>query len=121
AEDGIRDRNVTGVQTCALPILRIRMHGVGSMTLPKRLMINVFDRPMNSANLPWHFSYGILLSTFYFWRRPHINNRGNTVVDHLLPTMSINPFESAHPPQVLSDLPCIASPGPICWMKILHC
>src|SRR5437868_10180271 len=23
AEDGIRDRNVTGVQTCALPILRI--------------------------------------------------------------------------------------------------
>src|SRR5699024_11355860 len=83
AEDGIRDRNVTGVQTCALPILRIRVHGVGSMTLPKRLMINVFDRPMNSANLPWHFSYGILLSTFYFWRRPHINNRGNTVVDHL--------------------------------------
>src|SRR5699024_11315093 len=25
AEDGIRDRNVTGVQTCALPILRIYM------------------------------------------------------------------------------------------------
>src|SRR5699024_12135453 len=24
AEDGIRDRNVTGVQTCALPIWRIR-------------------------------------------------------------------------------------------------
>src|SRR5207249_7450832 len=24
AEDGIRDRNVTGVQTCALPILRTR-------------------------------------------------------------------------------------------------
>src|SRR5699024_11518622 len=24
AEDGIRDRNVTGVQTCALPIFRIR-------------------------------------------------------------------------------------------------
>src|SRR5699024_11415504 len=23
AEDGIRDRNVTGVQTCALPILRV--------------------------------------------------------------------------------------------------
>src|SRR5699024_11719785 len=25
AEDGIRDRNVTGVQTCALPILKIRI------------------------------------------------------------------------------------------------
>src|SRR5699024_11561021 len=25
AEDGIRDRNVTGVQTCALPILNIRL------------------------------------------------------------------------------------------------
>src|SRR5207249_6355550 len=24
AEDGIRDRNVTGVQTCALPIFRLR-------------------------------------------------------------------------------------------------
>src|SRR5699024_11343034 len=27
AEDGIRDRNVTGVQTCALPILLIRQVG----------------------------------------------------------------------------------------------
>src|SRR5207249_7091768 len=26
AEDGIRDRNVTGVQTCALPILRAHGH-----------------------------------------------------------------------------------------------
>src|SRR5437868_7580269 len=25
AEDGIRDRNVTGVQTCALPILKVRL------------------------------------------------------------------------------------------------
>src|SRR5207249_6616440 len=27
AEDGIRDRNVTGVQTCALPISSIRIDG----------------------------------------------------------------------------------------------
>src|SRR5699024_11848248 len=27
AEDGIRDRNVTGVQTCALPILTLSSHG----------------------------------------------------------------------------------------------
>src|SRR5450830_1230051 len=26
AEDGIRDRNVTGVQTCALPICRVSSH-----------------------------------------------------------------------------------------------
>src|SRR5207249_5977711 len=30
AEDGIRDRNVTGVQTCALPISLLR-HMIGSM------------------------------------------------------------------------------------------
>src|SRR5699024_4600241 len=30
AEDGIRDRNVTGVQTCALPILRTLIVGAGS-------------------------------------------------------------------------------------------
>src|SRR5437868_10150987 len=29
AEDGIRDRNVTGVQTCALPILKSRGRGRG--------------------------------------------------------------------------------------------
>src|SRR5438067_5810448 len=29
AEDGIRDRNVTGVQTCALPIARLRATGAG--------------------------------------------------------------------------------------------
>src|SRR5207249_9396909 len=28
AEDGIRDRNVTGVQTCALPILEAKRQGV---------------------------------------------------------------------------------------------
>src|SRR5699024_11987812 len=27
AEDGIRDRNVTGVQTCALPICRVQRRG----------------------------------------------------------------------------------------------
>src|SRR5437667_1527613 len=30
AEDGIRDRDVTGVQTCALPILRVITRGVSS-------------------------------------------------------------------------------------------
>src|SRR5207248_7312586 len=30
AEDGIRDRTVTGVQTCALPIFRLRTIGIGN-------------------------------------------------------------------------------------------
>src|SRR5207249_8533461 len=35
AEDGIRDRNVTGVQTCALPISRSRArHPVDQLLLP---------------------------------------------------------------------------------------
>src|SRR5699024_11320200 len=33
AEDGIRDRNVTGVQTCALPISREEIHGVLTQVL----------------------------------------------------------------------------------------
>src|SRR5207249_6120965 len=32
AEDGIRDRNVTGVQTCALPIYSWRRYGIRSAT-----------------------------------------------------------------------------------------
>src|SRR5699024_11680256 len=36
AEDGIRDRNVTGVQTCALPISPFSEHGAscGALTVP---------------------------------------------------------------------------------------
>src|SRR5438067_12870693 len=33
AEDGIRDRNVTGVQTCALPILWLRAQGYAEQTV----------------------------------------------------------------------------------------
>src|SRR5699024_12040657 len=32
AEDGIRDRNVTGVQTCALPISSVHSYGARSTT-----------------------------------------------------------------------------------------
>src|SRR5699024_11847713 len=33
AEDGIRDRNVTGVQTCALPILSASVDANGHLTI----------------------------------------------------------------------------------------
>src|SRR5699024_11927694 len=37
AEDGIRDRNVTGVQTCALPISKIR--GTGARITASRAVL----------------------------------------------------------------------------------
>src|SRR5699024_12225182 len=37
AEDGIRDRNVTGVQTCALPISRVLMGVFGATLMPSTL------------------------------------------------------------------------------------
>src|SRR5699024_12011130 len=36
AEDGIRDRNVTGVQTCALPIFCLDTHECSSYILPSK-------------------------------------------------------------------------------------
>src|SRR5207248_7560276 len=53
AEDGIRDRTVTGVQTCALPILTIA-HGPGW--------------PVASVNLPNGFALGA--TTGYLAVRP---------------------------------------------------
>src|SRR5207249_5184974 len=35
AEDGIRDRNVTGVQTCALPICSLQGHPGTTRALPR--------------------------------------------------------------------------------------
>src|SRR5438093_13262400 len=35
AEDGIRDWSVTGVQTCALPILPLRLFSVSRLTLTR--------------------------------------------------------------------------------------
>src|SRR5207249_9657846 len=35
AEDGIRDRNVTGVQTCALPIFGGKLYSIGGFTIAR--------------------------------------------------------------------------------------
>src|SRR5207249_6620535 len=40
AEDGIRDRNVTGVQTCALPICEI-LDGLGPTPVAEELLTQV--------------------------------------------------------------------------------
>src|SRR5699024_8777443 len=53
AEDGIRDRNVTGVQTCALPIL----FDVGELTI-QILHPKTLTGDLNQDSLSAHFSYG---------------------------------------------------------------
>src|SRR5699024_11612549 len=60
AEDGIRDRNVTGVQTCALPIYRGQPilaayphpHAHVSQTLGANLLVALFDTPGPNAGRP---------------------------------------------------------------------
>src|SRR5207249_5195932 len=66
AEDGIRDRNVTGVQTCALPILRtisrylLRQHvaplGFALTALTSLMLLNQIAKQFGSLvgkGLPW--------------------------------------------------------------------
>src|SRR5438552_18759491 len=43
AEDGIRDDLVTGVQTCALPILRQRKRGLAALHLERALFLDPSD------------------------------------------------------------------------------
>src|SRR5699024_11848513 len=56
AEDGIRDRNVTGVQTCALPILRLsRTNFTGGKVSIKSILtpLSAGSKPTCLPCLPW--------------------------------------------------------------------
>src|SRR5699024_11364515 len=57
AEDGIRDRNVTGVQTCALPIYNAVIPGA-LLSLVAGLVI------LAVASAPWHFIIAAFLGGF---------------------------------------------------------
>src|SRR2546430_7165699 len=60
AEDGIRDLTVTGVQTCALPILTRTLGGANGWTTPLAIQTTGAD----SATLKWYrFSDGALVFT----------------------------------------------------------
>src|SRR5699024_12149470 len=52
AEDGIRDRNVTGVQTCALPIwvvVRLWLSRIGGASLSVDYLVLTRDDPEGAA------------------------------------------------------------------------
>src|SRR5699024_12153407 len=55
AEDGIRDRNVTGVQTCALPIYRLTCNSIehGAMSAKVRLVMNTIGCTVVESGGSW--------------------------------------------------------------------
>src|SRR5207249_5615731 len=55
AEDGIRDRNVTGVQTCALPILLDSWRGLGLLTAGMRR--HGYDLSLTSDASGWRATF----------------------------------------------------------------
>ena len=50
AEDGIRDRLVAGVQTCALPIYVGRVAKVGSVRVTEQFMVEYYSHVMHIAS-----------------------------------------------------------------------
>src|SRR5699024_11392678 len=76
AEDGIRDRNVTGVQTCALPISHEKL----SMSETFRLFTEMGAYPTNEENIKGTISRGKLADM--------------TVYSH-------DPFKMEHPDELL--------------------
>src|SRR5206468_5798754 len=59
AEDGIRYLIVTGVQTCALPIL---LAGIGLLSVVILLVV-VFDRTSARLKLHWNSVWGRIVAT----------------------------------------------------------
>src|SRR5699024_11691715 len=58
AEDGIRDRNVTGVQTCALPISDDHLYSLSSSLMVKEDYDFVFVHPMGIDDAGHKFGAG---------------------------------------------------------------
>ena len=62
AEDGIRDDRVTGVQTCALPILEDFFRSVGAPTTLRELNVEEADIARLAANASTRGNFGVLKS-----------------------------------------------------------
>src|SRR5438067_3874489 len=58
AEDGIRDRNVTGVQTCALPISDVEIERAALLDLNVRMSETDPKNSLDSKTPPIHISAG---------------------------------------------------------------
>src|SRR5204862_985698 len=73
AEDGIRDLYVTGVQTCALPILRRRRH-IQALDLGKEQQMVLEMRPAHNPTQAYGF-VGVVVSlkdlsaSVWLWHR----------------------------------------------------
>src|SRR5699024_11469846 len=64
AEDGIRDRNVTGVQTCALPICNLCTYLLPFLILKPSLSSKIesfFPLPVHDSLHKSHFVLGLLI------------------------------------------------------------
>src|SRR5699024_12185965 len=61
AEDGIRSRNVTGVQTCALPIYPANLMGIEACQkiMPNTPQVAVFDTAFHMTMPPKAYIYAI--------------------------------------------------------------
>src|SRR5699024_11250466 len=63
AEDGIRDRNVTGLQTCALPI----SGSYSAISLALLLISSSVALPLDARSTKLRFSFSNLLSSIWLW------------------------------------------------------
>src|SRR5690348_18438196 len=61
AEDGIRDGRVTGVQTCALPILLVVEHQVVTVRLARRCKVVLSDHGRVVAGIGEHLRHFVTI------------------------------------------------------------
>src|SRR5699024_4676564 len=104
AEDGIRDRNVTGVQTCALPISNLRVWPA-TMTLSSSTMIGTLNPNslilaatlstasslINLGLFSYSFNSDILIFVIFI-TSPPINSLSTSNTPSIIPTTCITRF-----------------------------
>src|SRR5699024_11560531 len=77
AEDGIRDRNVTGVQTCALPILHFATAG-STHSLSAITIIQNFLYAFGGILGAFSLSFNILAARSFYQEKQRFQDRKST-------------------------------------------
>src|SRR5699024_11344655 len=67
AEDGRRDRNVTGVQTCALPILRNIQWTCVLLSLLGALFVVMNGNIFQLTHVEWNIGDAIMIGAIFSW------------------------------------------------------